>query len=93
MSLEEGPQFIADFMLGFIAGVLSRCATLRVVTCLIIPFVVPFVALGPENFSSMADGAGLVYIVFVRFVFVGLFVSAVGGGTGYFLRFVLKLKT
>ena len=94
MSLEPGPQLLADLILGFIASVFSPWNGVRVVACLVIPFVVSFIAFGPGNFSGdLADGGGLFYTMYAYFVFYGLVASGAGGGLGYLLRRTLKLKT
>ncbi len=94
MSLEPGPQLLADFILGLIVSVLSRWTWVRVVACLVIPFVVSYVAFGPANFGgSIADGGGLFYTFFTYFVSWGLVASGFGGGLGFLIRRVCKLKT
>ena len=94
MSLETGPQLLADFALGLTAGVLLRRTGVRVAACFGIPFLVSFVAFGPTNFGgSRADGGGLLYTFFAYFVFLGFVASGVGGGLGFLIRKALKLKT
>ena len=64
------------------------------ITCigsLVIPFVVAYVALGPENFSSGAvEGSGLFYVIYAHFVKLGLVGSALGGLLGYGLQYGLR---
>ncbi len=93
MSLELGQQLLVDFAIGLVGSVCCRWNWARVVGCLLIPFGVSFIALGPKNFSgSMADGGGLVYTFFLYVAFNGLLASGLGGFLGYLARRGLKLK-
>ena len=95
MTSEPLPQVLVDCALGFIASVLTRRMWLRVIACLLIPFVVSFIALGPENFSSSTavEATGLFYTVFAFYVLLGLAASAFGALLGYVVRLALKLRT
>ena len=92
MHLESGYHLVPDFVLAFIVSALSRWLAVRVAVWFVVPPVVSFVALGPENFSDMADEGGLIYLPFAQSVILGLLVSAVGSMLGYWLRVALKLK-
>lgn len=91
MNLHPEYPLLSDFVLVFILSVLSPWVAVRIIFCLIIPFPVAFVALGPDNFSSMADGGGLIYLPFIEFVLLGIWVSAFAAVLGYWLRAIFEL--
>jgi hypothetical protein len=93
MCLNLAPQIVADSVLAFLAGALLPKAILRIMTCLVVPGIVAYVALGPENFSSSAvEASGLFYMFLIQFYLIGLAVSAFGGFFGYGLRMALKMR-
>jgi len=50
MCLNLAPQIVADSVLAFVAGALLLQAVMRIAACLVIPGIVAYIALGPENF-------------------------------------------
>lgn len=90
MNLDPEYPLLREFILTFIFSVLSPWVAIRIISCFVIPFPVAFFALDPDNFSSMADGGGLIYLPFTEFVFLGILVSAFAAVLGYWLRAILK---
>lgn len=93
MNLEPGYHLVPDLVIAFIVSALSPWVAPRVLVCFIVPPLVSFIVLGPQNFGEIADDAGLIYLPYFHFVGVGILISAVGAFAGYLLRAALKLKT
>ena len=91
MSLNLPLQLVVDFGLAFVVSALSPHWAFRVIGCLGIPFLVSYIAFGPENFSpAPVEGFGLLIMIFSYFVFLGLLASAFGTCLGYYLRMAIK---
>ena len=78
---------------GFIASILCPWAVLRVVMWLLIPLVVTFLVLGPQNFSHASGEGSMIWLSFCRLYMPGAVASGVGSLLGYVVRRYAMLRS
>jgi hypothetical protein len=89
MSLNLAPQLICDFAIALVASALIPLNALRVLVSLAVPFVVSWIAFGPDwPASSAVEAGGLFYMIFGYFVALGLAVSGFATFVGYIFRLI-----
>jgi len=82
-----------DFALGFLASILSPRAALRIITCWLIPLVLTFLALGPENIVQTSGEGSMIWVAFCSLFLPGTVASGVGSLLGYLVRRFMVSKS